>query len=452
MSFWYAVFNYFNHKKHKVTQNSHLSSFIVHRSSFITHLSPRLPSFITLNSSLLVLNSITVVCILLVLPAAMSRASWLAALGGCAFTGILYGTQNKTITDCYKKYRKTIILFSFVAFILLAISMTGLFLLKKNSASGRAFTWKIAIRTIKEHPMGVGLGHFGGAYGDEQAKYFASEAGAIWEKHVAEGVEYAFNEYLQICIETGIVSFLAFIAFVIRTLFIGIKNKNYIPAGSLVSLLIFAAMSYPFNVLPFVIAFMFLSALCLSDNLGQSEQTKHLYQKFAVWAFILIAPVTITLCSHKIYLSYEAYRQWKITQLLHDLEEYAKQYPYLQDNIVFCFGYAQSLSKSGKYEESNKIINNAIKISCDPMFYNIMGKNYHALKKYGLAEQCLKKAANIAPNRLYPHYLLAKLYHEMGLAKKMEKEINIVLTTTPKIDSKAIEEMKEELVKLRDER
>jgi tetratricopeptide (TPR) repeat protein len=383
---------------------------------------------------------LTAMCIVLILPAAMSRASWLAALGGCAFTGILYGLQNRKITDRYKKYRKRIIRFSFVALILFAIAMTGLFLLKKDSASGRAFTWKIAAQTIMEHPEGVGLGNFGGAYGDAQTAYFASGAGAEWEKHVAEGVEYAFNEYLHICIEAGIIPFIIFIAFTVYTLSLGIRKRNYIPAGALVSLLIFAAMSYPFNVLPFVIAFAFLSALCVSDNTGKQE-TKKLYPKFAVWAFLIAFPVSVALLSFNsspnsrfsifnFQLNYGAYKQWKATHTLYGMglhreaaEEYAEQYPYLQDEIKFLFEYAQSLSKSEQYEKSNEVLGKAIQISCDPMLYNVMGKNCQALKQYELAEQCFTKAINLVPNRLYPHYLMAKLYHEMGLKDKAESGI-----------------------------
>jgi hypothetical protein len=397
---------------------------------------------------------LTALCIVLILPAAMSRAAWLAVLGGCAFTGILYGLQNRKITDCCKKYRKHMIGFSFVALILFAIAMTGLFLLKKDSASGRAFTWKISVQTVIEHPMGVGLGNFGGAYGGAQAAYFASGTGAEWEKHVAEGVEYAFNEYLQICIEAGIIPFMIFIAFIVYTLSWGIRKRNYIPVGALVSLLIFASMSYPFNVLPFVIAFVFLSALCVSDNTGKLE-TKRFYPGFAVWTFIVIAPAAIALCGYTSYPAYEAYKQWRTTQTLYGVglyreaaEEYARQYPYLQDEIKFLFEYAQSLSKSEQYDKSNEILRQAMQISCDPMLYNVMGRNCQALKQYELAEQCLKKSINLVPNRLYPHYLLAKLYHEMGLKDKAEAETNIVFTQPPKVESMAVEEMKNELVKL----
>jgi tetratricopeptide (TPR) repeat protein len=130
-------------------------------------------------------------------------------------------------------------------------------------------------------------------------------------------------------------------------------------------------------------------------------------------------------------------------------EEYAGLYPYLQDEIKFLFEYAQSLSKSEQYSKSNEILRRAMQISCDPMLYNIMGKNCQALKEYEHAEQSFKKSINLVPNRLYPHYLLAKLYYEMGLKDKAEAETNIVMTKPPKVESMAVEEMREELRTMR---
>jgi tetratricopeptide (TPR) repeat protein len=402
-----------------------------------------------------------VLCTLLILPAAMSRASWVAVFGGSAFIGIIYSLQNAKITEYIKRYRKKVVAFSFVALVLFAVSGAGLFFLKKDSALGRVFTWKIALQTIKENPMGVGIGNFAGSYGDMQAEYFVSGAGSEREKYIAEGVEYIFNEYLQICIETGIMPFLIFLAFVIGVLYLGIRNKNYLPAGSLVSLLIFASVSYPFNLLPFLIAFVFFSVLCMADNIDGSNKPnpkpKNLYPKFIVWAFIIVAPVIIALCMYKIFPSYEAYKLWdsRIKMLHHAKlyekasKQYAKQYPYLQYELRFLFEYNQYLFHISEYEKSNEILQHMVRISCNPMCYDMMGRNYQFLYQYELAEQCFRKAANLVPNRLYPHYLLAKLYYEMGLKDKMESEISIVLTKPPKVESMAVEEMREELSELR---
>jgi tetratricopeptide (TPR) repeat protein len=209
-------------------------------------------------------------------------------------------------------------------------------------------------------------------------------------------------------------------------------------------------------VLPFAIAFVFLSALCIVDGNDETLKRKKTYSKFMAWPFLFIVPIFIIMFSCRGFQSYyEAYKQWNKTSILHNanmhekaIAEYVNQYPYLQDEIRFLFEYALSLFKSKQYEKSNEVLQRAMQISCDPVLYNIMGNNCQALKEYRLAEQSFKKSANLVPSRLYPHYLLAKLYHEMGLKDKAEAETNIVMTNTPKVESKAVEEMREELIKL----
>jgi tetratricopeptide (TPR) repeat protein len=89
-----------------------------------------------------------------------------------------------------------------------------------------------------------------------------------------------------------------------------------------------------------------------------------------------------------------------------------------------------------------------MQIGCDPVLYYIKGRNYQTLKEYEFAEQSFKKAINIVPHRLHPHYLLAKLYHEMGQKDKAKHETNIVLTKLPKVKSAEIKKMREELTEL----
>ena len=155
------------------------------------------------------------------------------------------------------------------------------------------------------------------------------------------------------------------------------------------------------------------------------------------------------------YPYYQAYKTWNKNRIYYHAsiykgvaEEYEKIYPYLKDQVSFLFEYAQSLSKSQQYAKSNQALSRAIQISCDPMLYNIMGKNHQSLREYKAAEAAFLKATHITPNRLYPHYLLAKLYLETGDEEKAIHMAEIVLTKEPKVMSRAVEEMREEMKKL----
>jgi tetratricopeptide (TPR) repeat protein len=107
-----------------------------------------------------------------------------------------------------------------------------------------------------------------------------------------------------------------------------------------------------------------------------------------------------------------------------------------------------SIKDDKQYAESNRILQQGMKISCDPAFYNMTGSNYQLMKDYAAAESYFKKSAAMLPSRLYPYYLLAKLYEEMELPEQACEMAKIVQTKEPKVDSNAVNEMREEMKKI----
>lgn len=128
---------------------------------------------------------------------------------------------------------------------------------------------------------------------------------------------------------------------------------------------------------------------------------------------------------------------------------YDSLYPHLYDQLPFLFEYAQSFSKSECYEESNEVLLKAVRISCDPMLYNILGKNYQSMQRYADAEGYFRKAIAIVPNRIYPWYLLTNLYVEMEEREKARESARIVLEKDPKVMSTAIREIREKVKQIR---
>jgi tetratricopeptide (TPR) repeat protein len=407
--------------------------------------------------------------IALALPAAMSRTSWLAAAGGCGmvlfskFKLQRFGCLAIRLSDIsiFRSFpRSAIRLFGYsiiVMFILLSI--VGMYRMKKDSANGRTLIWKIALRTAVRHPLGVGIGNFSGSYGNEQAAYFASGEGTEQEQRVAGNPEYGFNEYLQIAVEQGVIPLILFLWITGYSLYAGIRRKRIAATASLLALLIVAMASYPFSVLPFLIVLAYLTAsihvrgkkpIIPPFRRPVVQLTGRSTVHSVVWA---CAGLVLTfVCLYNRYPTYEAYRQWGQSRMLYHagaydsgMTAYAPLYPRLSYQLEFLFEYAQCLSKSERYEESNSILKKAALISCDPMLHNVMGKNHQAMKRYTEAEQCFLKAAHIVPNRIYPWYLLANLYVETGETEKAHAMARIVLTKEPKVQSTAVREMREKM-------
>jgi tetratricopeptide (TPR) repeat protein len=421
--------------------------------------------------------ALTCLGVLLVLPAAMSRTAWLAVLGGCAvivrsrfgnsairrfgnFGYLKHLPKFVSSVRFPKLYARYILWFVLPA--VFALGCIGMYYLKKDSADGRALIWKISLQTAWHHPTGVGIGNFSGSYGDEQAAYFASGKASEQEQYVAGNPEYGFNEYLQMAVEQGILPFLLFVYLTGYSVYAGFRRKRIASTASLTALLIAATASYPFSVLPFPVALAFLLADIHHSKIGNRQVKGILTDKKKRRRFILSAygmPVAglcvVAACLYNRYPTFQAYREWAQARPLYHANAgeaaaraYAPLYPLLSDRVNFLFEYGRSLSQAGRYAESNAVLEKAMRTSCDPMLYNVAGKNFQAQKRYAEAEACFHKATHIVPGRLYPWYLLAKLYEETGLHDKACETARLVLTKEPKVQSTAVREMREEMRKL----
>lgn len=411
------------------------------------------------------------VCIILILPATMSRASWLAAIGGCLLVMIFFITQKRQgfnkIAKLIKENKQKVIILSFCFTCLILVCLWSIYHLKKESADGRALIWKVSMENISRYPIGVGLGNFSGSYGEQQAEYFASGKATEHEKLIAGTPEYAFNEFIQIGVELGVIPLILMTFIFVLVILSGIRKRKFGVVGSITSLLIFASMSYPFSILPFLIILVLLMVMSISKNHKISYyqdlqnfyihdfQTHFRWNRISVLCILFFLCIITALCLNNRYPTHNAYQDWNKTQLLYNtksyeiaLPTYERLYPYLNDQVHFLFEYAQCLSKTSHFDESNRVLHRAIQISCDPMLYNIMGKNYQSLKQYEQAEKSFRQASYIVPNRMYPHHLLFKLYYETGSMAKAQQTAEHALNKRIKVDSPAVQEMRKEIKEL----
>ena len=293
---------------------------------------------------------------------------------------------------------------------------------------------------------GHGIGSFAGAYGEAQEKYFAEGNYAEWEEQVAGSPEYAFNEYLRCAVEVGILMTICLLSAILICLLAGWQKQRWGVCGAILSLLIFSFSSYPLQIPVFIVTFVCLLVACM---IGRSPVR---------WGLFAVA-VLLTGCwsSLRSVYRYDACREWTNVRILYHTgayeqaaAAYTKLFPLLRDRAAFLFEYGHCLHKQGKGDESNRVLKVALKRSSDPMILNIMGKNCQQKGDYQAAEAYYIRAIHRLPGRIYPYYLLAKLYAEPGFCQpeKFEEMKRVVLTKEPKVMSTAIREMRVELKKL----
>ena len=349
---------------------------------------------------------VALVLMLVVLPSGMSRSAWLAALVASGYVWAMH--YPKAIARYWK---------AFLAGVLLVILLgIGAYRWKKDSADGRLLMWKIAFTEVPAM-IGVGWENVAGAYGEAQERYFRQGKGTPQEERVAGAPEYVFNEYLQVGIAWGVPALCGILMIVIVLFSWGHRSRQYGVCGGLFSLAVFAFSSYPFQFLEFILAFLALLVACA---LGHRK----------LWVRWLALVLGIGL---GVYLS--ANRPTK--------------------NARRMFEQAHALHKAGEWQASTDLLKETMKVSSDAMVLNIIGKNFQAMGQPKVAEHWFVRSTHRLPNRIYPYYLLAKLYAEhpdVFSKEKLEWAVRMVLEKEAKVESTAIRQMREEVKKMLEEK
>ena len=349
---------------------------------------------------------VALVLMLVVLPSGMSRSAWLA---GALASGYVWTMHYPKVIARYWK----VFLAGGVLLILLGI---GAYHWKKDSADGRLLMWKIAFTEVPA-TLGVGWENVAGAYGEAQERYFRQGKGTPQEERVAGAPEYVFNEYLQVGIAWGVPVASAIEIMIIVLFSWGHRSRQYGVCGGLFSLAVFAFSSYPFQFLEFILAFLALLVACA---LGHRK----------LWERWLALVLGIGL---GVYLS--ANRPTK--------------------NARRMFEQAHALHKAGEWQASTDLLKETMKVSSDAMVLNIIGKNFQAMGQPKVAEHWFVRSTHRLPNRIYPYYLLAKLYAEhpdVFSKEKLEWAVRMVLEKEAKVESTAIRQMREEVKKMLEEK
>ena len=407
---------------------------------------------------------ICVVTILLILPAGGSRVAFLSLLGSTLYLLSAKEKVHRIWEDHVQPYVKKWVLYIIITITIIA-SVVGLYIIKKGSADGRLLIWKITTIAIIEQPLwGHGIDKFKSFYMDYQAKYFGDNHQSS-ETIVAGDIVYPFNEPLRIASETGLIG----LAIVMLVFFYSFQNNNknanphdsnnlalYARAG-LISILIFSCFSYPLEIVPIMVnVFLYLAIVARSQkSIFEAHiniRPRNPFMKLML-AFLLFGIVLFV--SEQLYRINEAYTQWENALYSYNMRDYdlsikgyEKIYPMLKHNGTFLINYGKALSMAGHDEEAIRILKSSEPFLNNTILYTTLGDSYKAKGLNEKAEAAYTYASQMVPSRFYPKYLLAKLYDETGQHEKAVSMANELLIKEVKVESKAIDEIKEEMGKI----
>lgn len=370
---------------------------------------------------------ITLYATAIILPATWSRAAFVAY-----FAVLLVLLYRK-----HKRWMLWLVCGSLLA-------GTLLYFVKQDSANGRVLMNTVSGRAIVESPwVGHGIGGFAHAFAESQAAYFKMYPESPFIE-VAGSPEYAFNELFQIGVEQGCLGMLCFVVIAIGALVILLRRRCELAYGWL-ALLVFAFFSYPFSLQPFRImgvVFVAYAASIASREKGDSTMVNRLFHIVVV----VLSMVAVCLMLPRVKLKVKATSDWEMISGYKSMafaDDYAEWYTTLNDNPKFLFAYGKMLHEMKRYNDSNAVLHDGVKVSSDPMFHVVIGNNYKALGAFKEAEEHYTRAFIQGPNKMYPLYQLLQLYIEVDDIVKAKEMAQRVVDFKPKIRSSATDEMKE---------
>ena len=345
-----------------------------------------------------------------------------------------------------------------VGVVAVVIVLSGLYLLKKDSADGRLLIWRCSWEMIKDKPLlGHGHGGFKANYMNYQADYFEKYPDSRYAM-LADNVNSPFNEYLLLLVDYGFVGFILFfvICWFLWKSFLLCKQEHEarLAAGCLLSIAVFSLFSYPLRY-PFVWIIGMISIFII---LYKSKRIAR-FDKFIIrgkrsYFFGLILVILLGICqltwkrmSAEMEWCHIAHQSlWGKTKQM--LSQYNHLHKSLTNNELFLYNYAAELNVATDYAKSLQIARECERLLADYDLQMLIADNCQELQRYTEAEDHYRKAAAMCPVKFVPLYKLAKLYEGRGDKSQAQAIAEVVLTKKVKILSPTIVTIQKEMRQL----
>ncbi|MEO0725412.1 MAG: O-antigen ligase family protein [Bacteroidota bacterium] len=338
------------------------------------------------------------------------------------------------------------------------IIMIGLFYMRPASATGRLLIWKITLtELVSELPIwGGGLDYFRQFYAQAQADYFASGKGTSAEMLNVAYSPYAFNEYLKILVEQGIIGlilFLLIIGIALRSAAYSLwnkagENRNLLvgSTAALIGILVFAFFSYPLND-PLMLFQLFAVLAITIGSASPSATTTDLDAKAASSLRIGASVVVSVFLVFQAYPQEKAYEAWRNRYLNHPIEAEQLSYleqlsPQLSKEGWFLADLAEVYHNNKQTEHALTLLLTATEYTADPNIYLKIGQYAQQLKQYETAAGAYRKVVDMLPYKFYPRQMLMHAYSSAGEQRKAHQVAQSILNLPVKVPSLAVDKIK----------
>lgn len=349
------------------------------------------------------------------------------------------------------KYKSRLIIFS-LSFVLLLLIIFGF---KLDSSLGRILVYKISLDiAFNNYLNGIGLGNFGLVYGKYQIEYFQGGNYTISELLLADNTVNAFNDYLELFIESGLVG-LAIIAslfiFLVNLIIISFRKNRDRPIGLLLAYSQIVAICTA-AIFTHVFKHLFWQILVIFSVGGLIYYCHYIKTKYLIMMTVVISIVIIGFKFRKDVYYYKAYKEMKNARELCKagmLNEsnlvFEKIYPSLKEDVYYLREYSIVLMHTRQFEKAEPILEKLLLKANTSLDYNLLATCYYKNNKLKDAEVNYLKAIYRVPNRFSSRYNLYEFYFLTGQLSKAQKIKEEILRLPVKIASPIIDQIKKKL-------
>jgi len=378
------------------------------------------------------LSAITVTVLLL-----ESRTAWIIlSVQICIL--LIYSLQKRW-------YRWLVAAMPILALLAMKLAFPGF---KIGSAKGRTLIYEITGNILHDHwPGGIGLNQFKAHFLYYQADYLSrNSAGAIY----AADIHYAFNEYLQLMCEAGIVPVLLLLASLITLLFRFHKTPPVMhpllltASVSICSFGIASLFSYPLHEFSCSLVLTISSALFFHsirpDTAGQPPGSFG----WKLACICAIIPWTISTWN-----SYRLGAGWKKAdfamqagQFKNALPAYSLLYTHLRTQDKFLYDYGRCAFEMQEYVLASNLLEELSKRLATTDVLCLRGLSLQHSGHKQAATQLFLTAHNAVPLKLWPQYLLMQHFFEVDNMEGARRWASKLLATPVKMHSEQTAHMK----------
>lgn len=363
--------------------------------------------------------------VLIVLIATESRAALLAAL---AVLLLRIVPSFRQVTTFWKVAGPAL---------LLAVALTGLYYLKKDSADGRLLIWWITLRLILQHPvLGGGTHAFWREYMPAQADFFRLHPDSRFAL-LADNVRHPFNEYLSVLLQWGVVGFVLLVAIMLLAIHAWRSHRDRdsdMFFQTLQALGIVACFSYPMNY-----PFAWIILMGGLARLGHDTPAAKVHLSHQIVLAFIVALVSATLMVSSIF-QYHYYSEWYFVahQSVYSKQvrfKYELLYKRLKKNPFFLYNYAAVKKRNAEADDALCVIKQCEELMADYDAIFLEAEMLFQSGYYVAANSLYEQLSHMCMSKYIPIYRLFLIAEEEGNTEKALHYCQMILNKEEKAQS-----------------